>query len=169
MQNNYEKLRKLCHENFIGSEKCGECDGKGFRYSDPVQIEETSSNCPTCKGKGYIIPLEDEECSEQWDNILRAVDNIDKGLNTEYQLYDVLCEYRDAIVNGLGKPLTLQMVLRLFRKISSQRIEYQDKDGVFTVFIYSKSNTFKPIIIDIDKDIKDQDESVLQDIIDIVK
>lgn len=58
--NNYEKLKTLCHQNFIGSERCGECNGTG--QEEGVEIGNTGAivnhRCLDCSGKGYIIPLE---------------------------------------------------------------------------------------------------------------
>jgi len=37
--NNYKKLKTLCHQNYIGSEKCGECEGSGQRKSSIEELK----------------------------------------------------------------------------------------------------------------------------------
>lgn len=44
----------------LGLERCGECGGSGQRITH-ARSPETMS-CPTCKGKGYIVPKVAGEC-----------------------------------------------------------------------------------------------------------
>lgn len=171
--NNYEKLKTLCHENYIGSEKCGRCDGNGWKQTDIIAKNgAVKIDCQTCKGKGYIIPLEfgcevkninnektgvliRKSKESNWHSIVWKKEGVRKITETHYSDYE-----------NLGKPLSLQDVLRLLGSI-------EDDNGHETILEHYGNGDVgfyvNSIKIDLTKDIKDQDESVLQAIIDIVK
>lgn len=163
--NNYEKLKTICHEHYIGSEKCGQCMlGKKYAGRDSGHI---LNDCTACKGKGYIIPLE-FGCEVIYEDRKYEYKGVNKqGANTFYDIEDFDCWSDDIYeheLENLGKPLTLQMVLWLLRKkeFYVNSAYYDNEIGVYNL------NDFHQFNIDLDKDIKDQPE-VLQAIIDIVK
>lgn len=169
-ENLEQKIKTLCHQNYIGSNKCGECDGKYIDKSKLNKIEFLGRDisCPTCKGKGYTIPLEfgcevnvrtktfnEDEYSYRKNMVL--------GVNPEVELSLNNWE----LVENKGKPLTLQMVLMLLNKKGDYPFLMDDK----TLFHVDEQATPKLIAtldIDLTKDLKDQPE-VLQAVIEIVK
>lgn len=178
MNNLEQKIKTICHQNFIGSEKCGQCNGHGG-WSTALHLPISNwkdEPCPTCKGKGYTIPLEfgcevllpyyKDENDKQLSDIFVAFD-CDEEIVTLNQLNT---DYSDEFIN-LGKPLTLQMVLRLLEeKADTINIRMDNKYyelGTLQVLDNNDCN-ISNIVIDLTKDLKEQPE-VLQAIIDIVK
>ena len=189
MDNLEQKLNTLCHQNYIGSEKCGGCDGRGdfTKVGDKeFNIDDFTEICPTCKGKGYTIPLEYEALYMPYTE---REDPSKYGFKSEEEAWLYIqsnhvcskiknepCEscMAEWIVSKdeRPKPLTTTMVLRLLDikdcwyhnngmgEISGEKeIEFMEGGKVKVKTIYFR--------IDLTKDIKDQPE-VLQSIIDIV-
>lgn len=195
---NYEKLKTICHQNFIGSEKCGECGGEDIAELIGL-VEGEDLYCSTCKGKGYTIPLsfgceginrQKSDCiySKVTMHSIGYVYTIDL-IEDSGQFWEQGKCTLDKFEN-LGKPLTHVDVFRLLKMTGDTRYES-------TILIGDKLRISRPtnktethieegvginneqygvvtndvwldITIDLDKDIKDQPE-VLQAIIDIVK
>lgn len=166
MNNLEQKLKTLCHQNYIGSEKCGEKENKDCSGLD----------CMSCKGKGYTIPLEfgcDVKYGDRVGKIYRldemfiyiAVQDTDKKWNYTTDIF-----IEDSAFENLGKPLILQMVLRLLSKASKNIFNsryFIDTNG--DIWEEEKSGNIidLQINIDLNKDLKDQPE-VLQSIYNIV-
>lgn len=164
MNNLEQKLKTICHQNYIGSEKCGECGGQGVTYDD--RCDEIDGDCEHCKGKGYTIPLE-FGCEVRTMLGLSpfrvtAVNHLGEVLLNQNPVW-----YRPfEIVENLGKPLTLQMVLRLLNEI---RMDVHIDCNYITYTENAKTDVSCSYIkYDITKDLKDQPE-VLQAILTIVR
>ena len=168
---NYEKLKTLCHQNYIGSEKCGECEGDKWMYCIN-ELEKGNpaikKDCTTCKGKGYTIPLE-FGCKvligeNRWRYITEVISS-DKVTISGYKQI----EWGIGEFENLGKPLTLQMVLRLLQKDRQHNLDKYE--FIFSAnYLYIKRKDLGiEIKIDLTKEPKDWSEETLQSIIDIVK
>lgn len=183
MKNNYEKLRTLCHQNCIGSDKCGECKGKKYINFEKVKevngimelTEKGTKDCPTCQGKGYTIPLEfgceleilDKKCFF----ISKPTPEVTIVLEDGYK-----CNYNNiAEIKNLGKPLTLQDVLRLLSRQKTVRIlgageeYYKGEKPVNENEILIWHENGRTIFLELTKDPKDWSDETIQAIIDIVK
>ena len=180
--NNYEKLKTLCHQNYIGSEKCGECEGEGYIDNTNSVHKQLNYDCTTCQGKGYRIPLEYEALYMPYTE---REDPSKYGFKSEEEAWLYIqsnhvcskiknepCEscMAEWIVSKdeRPKPLTTTMVLRLLSKTSCY-INAEVGTDKITVYTQPDSQFFSREHFDIDltKDLKDQPET-LQAIIDIV-
>ena len=130
--NHYEKLRTICHENLIGSEKCITCDGTGHgNCIQPPGGMKICRECEACKGAGYTM-----------------------------------------VTENLGKPLTLQDILRLLdTKQNYGTSKVLRTNGELRGVSEIDGGQIKEILFDIDltKSIKDQDPEALQAIYEAVK
>lgn len=94
---NYEKIKELCHQNFIGSEKCVECEGTGEEKNlDKRELEQVYNSpliikpdCYTCKGKGYTIPLE-HGCEIEFDEPVIITANTKSKEKTERYIFPIV-------------------------------------------------------------------------------
>lgn len=122
--NNYEKFREKYHKEF---NRCEECKGEGEIYSDYPDEPDTlvpqdySTGCETCKGKGFVIPLEFGcEVTDKWHSdvvygkvMYTSISHVthmglvQDGEDTYWKSHTLPKED----VENLGKPVTLQNVL----------------------------------------------------------
>lgn len=153
MMNNYEKLKTLCHQNYIGSEKCGGCGGKKY-ISEWYGDKEDVGLCIQCDGKGYIIPLE-----------FGCEVKISSGNTRIYSILSFSSEDIDLMVENLGKTLTLQDVLRLLSR-TGRVIEMRDNHTIH-IGDYSIKKQF--IKLDLTKEPKDWSEETWGELLELVK
>ena len=199
-----QKIKELCHQNYIGSVKCYWCRGKGRHQNHTTysgdcdncgkqQYANISGNkcseveevdCTICSGKGYTIPLEKgcevelygHDCPAGIDTdtitkvLKKGTDGIIWKRNGEYDedseiiVYGEHCDITEDISKNLGKPLDEKMLLRLLnKKVNEDGNLYMEFHTDGHLMIKGGVN----LIIDLTKDLKDQEE-VLQIIIDIV-
>jgi hypothetical protein len=193
MNNLKQKLNTLCHQNYIGSEKCvaKDCnDGhKCLGYHEDTDEYEWGM-CDACKGKGYTIPLEfgcevlyghmKYMCAvgadkysgyEEKESFVYLQDENDfKNSNfAKLHFEKDLIEFHDGInpIN-LGKPLTHQQVLEL---LPYHWVLKKNKGGKYEYVDMEHFGTSKfknPYITLKGEYLKDQSDKVLQAIIDIV-
>jgi hypothetical protein len=177
MNNLKQKLNTLCHQNYIGSEKCvaKDCnDGhKCLGYHEDTDEYEWGM-CDVCKGKGYTIPLE-FGCEILYNGEISKYIFTNSNEKSSYLkiYYNGYKEYTHSInfnwdFENLGKPLTLQMVWNLLGEVCNKSISI-DTLG----FVYVTSELDAPcekiFQIDLTKDPKDWSDETLQAIIDIVE
>jgi hypothetical protein len=116
---NKQKFKELCHKSYIGSEKCGGCEGLGenqwkININGDIQTKEGIS-CKFCKGKGYTIPLEFgcEVTTPNSKKMLTFVREFSNGNHLYLHGENTYDTEMNMEYENLGKPITLQNVLRL--------------------------------------------------------
>jgi len=111
---------------------CKNCDGAGLQpWVHPTyRTSATKDMCKPCKGKGYVIPLE-EGCEV-------IVDDYNYSVISRQLAENVFCLSEDKEhtryfdeedLENLGKPLTLQDILLVLSKIG-YRFKDDELDGV---------------------------------------
>ena len=176
---NYNKFREQFHKAF---NRCEDCNGAGYPFSEeqcPVHgyycnggdkkgcIDKTLK-CKTCNGLGYVIPLEfgcevmiQEPYSSTHNPVQRRVYGYSKELN-EFESMKHGWIKQETVIENLGKPLTLQDVLRMI----SKDVEIS-KDNNHLYLEYGEYNDC--LTLDLTKQPQDWGEEVWGQLLELVK
>jgi len=171
-----QQLKTKFHENYIGSEQCGECVPKG---SGKFSLSKDGNEiiCQNCKGKGYTIPLE-FGCEVEVSGGVFEKNKVVKigfgfGWVAEHnQIFSIEGKhYYQPIENNLGKPLTLQDVLRLVQEKKKENGggRYKVELDLYILMIFDvEKSVDDTVYINLLKPIEEQDTETLQALLELL-
>ena len=164
MKNNaYEQLRKIYNDTFHP-------DGIPLEFGCEVEVDGDDD---------YWVTGEYGGCKKHKRECGNNTEKCEYQERVELTHTDMWGEYHKALyftneIDSLGKPLTLQMVLRLLGEKFSEDEEYTYSMDIDGGFYSEERGVYEPqrkylIGIDIDEDPKDWSDEVLSALIEIVK